>query len=57
MSSCFFQIYLEELRKARMMNISDNHTLTLEQEDYIIESGMENHREKVDEEKQDDKSE
>jgi hypothetical protein len=50
-SSCFFQIYLEELRKARMINISDNHTLTLEQEDYIIESGMENHHEDGEEKK------
>jgi hypothetical protein len=43
-SSCFFQIYLEQeiLRKLRTQ---DNHTLTLEQEDYIIESGMENHHE------------
>jgi hypothetical protein len=45
MSSCFFHIYLESLRKAKMMHLSDNHTLTFEQEDYIIESGMERHKE------------
>ena len=45
MSSCFFHIYLEELRKARIMNTTDNHTLSFEQEDYIIESGMERKRE------------
>jgi hypothetical protein len=38
-SSCFFQIYLEQeiLRKLRTQ---DNHTLTLDVVDYIVE-GME----------------
>ena len=35
----------------RTIHLYDNHTLTIEQEDYIIEQGMENHYMKDGEEK------
>ena len=38
----------------RTIHLYDNHTLTIEQEDYIIESGMERHREGGEEKQEDE---